>query len=105
SIPSQKMGKKQNSKMGLLTRFFEITGHSYPSFFSIRHDGSIGTSFGKNFGTKTKKLKKVVLKYFLDVLSQPRALLFGLILRDQKIFFLSLSKSGTSQSAITNRGQ
>jgi len=49
----------QNSKMGLLSRF------SYPSFFSIRQGGSIGTIFEK---LRDRKLEKLRQKYFLDVL-------------------------------------
>ena len=36
----------KNLKICLLTKLFEITGHSYPSLFVIRHGESIGTSFG-----------------------------------------------------------
>ena len=57
----------QNSKMGLLTRLFEITGHSYPSFSSIRHGGSTGNSLGKLEKKICSNSKKVLLKYFLDV--------------------------------------
>src|SRR5690606_30051325 len=61
----------ENSKMVLMPRFFAITGHSYPSFFSIRQGRSIGTIFEK---LRDKKLKKSRPKYFLDVLTHPRGL-------------------------------
>jgi len=67
--------------MVLLSRFFAITGHLYPSFFSIRQDESIGTIFEK---LRDKKLKKLRQKYFLDVLAHPRGLRLWLILA---IFF------------------
>jgi len=77
----------QNSKMGLLTRLFEITGHSYPSFSSIRHGGSTGNSLGKLEKKNMFKLQKSVTKVFFGCLVAAKKMIFRLILREKKIFF------------------
>ena len=82
----------QNSKMGLLTRLFEITGHSYPSFSSIRHGGSTGNSLGKLEKKNMFKLQKSVTKVFFGCLVAAKKMIFRLILREKNILFSSFSK-------------
>jgi len=58
-------------KKGLLTRFFDITSHSYPSFSSIPYCRSTGNSFGKAwkkiFLSPGKSAKKSTFVYVQNI--------------------------------------
>jgi len=73
--------------MGLLTRLFEVTGRSYPSFFSNRHGGSTCSSLGKLGKEKMAKLQKSVTKVFFGCFVTAKKMIFRLILREKNLFF------------------